>query len=153
MKSALVSHLEFLTDMISPSHRAAYRAMITDVQKRYLSASHRFTFTGAEHYHAILEGDTDCTSSSCESINAKFNKTINTGFKSLVIVTENIKDFKKSYWELKLERMCQNKMRKRSPALIRRKEQQVELFREFDAKPNFQKALDLIPFILDISTL
>ena len=100
VKSALVSHLEFLTDMISPSHRAAYRAMITDVQKRYLSASHRFTFTGAEHYHAILEGDTDCTSSSCESLNAKFNKTINTGFKSLVIVTENIKDFKKSFWEL-----------------------------------------------------
>ena len=62
--------------MISPSHRVAYRAMILDVKKRYLSASHQFSFTQAEHYHAILNGETDCTSSSCESLNAKFNKTI-----------------------------------------------------------------------------
>ena len=153
VKSALVSHLEFLVDFISPSHRVAYRAMITDIEKRYLSTSHRFSFTGAEHYHAILDGDTDCTSSSCESLNAKFNKTVNTGFKSLVTVAESIKDFKKCYWETKLERMGQNKMRKRHPEFIRRKNRQVELFQEFHAKPNRQKALDLIPFILDISTL
>ena len=97
VKFALVNHLELIAEMISPTHRVAYRAMILDVQKRYLSASHRFSFTQAEHYHAILDGDTDCTSSSCESLNAKFNKTINTGFKSLVTVAENIKDFKKHY--------------------------------------------------------
>ena len=68
-------------------------------------------------------------------------------------VAESIKDFKKCYWETKLERMSQNKMRKRHPEFIRRKNRQVELFQEFHAKPNRQKALDLIPFILDISTL
>ena len=153
VKSALVSHLEFLVELISPSHRVAYRAMIIDVEKRYLSSSHRFSFTGAEHYHAILHGDTDCTSSSCESLNAKFNKTVNTGFKSLVTVVESIKNFKKSYWETKLERMSQNKMRKRPAEFISRKNRLVEFFQEFHAKPNRQKALDLIPFILDISSL
>ena len=96
VKFALVNHLELLVDMVSPSHRVAYRAMILDVQKRYLSTSHRFSFTQAEHYHAILNGDTDCTSSACESLNAKFNKTVITGFKSLVTVAESIKDFKKN---------------------------------------------------------
>ena len=153
VKSALLSHLEFLVEFISPSHRVAYRAMIIDVEKRYLSSSHRFSFTGGEHYHAILHGDTDCTSSSCESLNAKFNKTVNTGFKSLVTVVESIKNFKKSYWETKLERMSQNKMRKRPSEFISRKNRLVELFQEFDAKPNRQKALDLVPFILDISSL
>ena len=150
---ALVNHLELIAEMISPSHRVAYRAMILDVKKRYLSASHRFSFTQAEHYHAILNGETDCTSSSCESLNAKFNKTINTGFKSLVTVAESIKDFKKNYWENKLERMGENKMRQRPAEFVRRKNRQVELFREFESKSNQEKALDLIPFILDISTL
>ena len=139
--------------MISPSHRVAYRAMILDVKKRYLSASHQFSFTQAEHYHAILNGETDCTSSSCESLNAKFNKTINTGFKSLVTVAESIKDFKKNYWENKLERMGENKMRQRPAEFVRRKTRQVELFQEFESKSNREKAQDLIPFILDISTL
>ena len=71
---ALVNHLELLIEMASTSHRVAYRAMILDVQKRYLSASHRFSFTQAEHYHSILEGDTDCTSSRCESLNANSTK-------------------------------------------------------------------------------
>ena len=153
VKFALVNNLDLLVEMISLSHRVAYRAMILDVQKRYLSASHRFSFTQAEHYHAILDGDTDCTSSSCESLNAKFNKTINIGFKSLVTVAENIKDFKKHYWENKLERMGENKMRQRPPDFVRRKNRLVELFREFESKTNREKALDLIPFILDISTL
>ena len=153
VKFALVNHLELLIEMVSASHRVAYRAMILDVQKRYLSTSHRFSFTQAEHYHAILNGDTDCTSSACESLNAKFNKTVNTGFKSLVTVAESIKDFKKNYFENKLERMSENKMRQRPPEFVRRKNQQVELFREFESKSNREKALDLIPFILDISSL
>ena len=78
---------------------------------------------------------------------------MNTGFKSLVTVAESIKDFKKKYWENKLERMVENKMRQRPPEFVRRKNQQVELFREFESKSNREKALDLIPFILDISTL
>ena len=78
---------------------------------------------------------------------------MNTGFKSLVTVAESIKDFKKKYWENKLERMVENKMRQRPPEFVRRKNQQVELFREFESKSNRDKALDLIPFILDISTL
>ena len=153
VKFALVNHLDLIVEMISPSHRVAYRAMILDVQKRYLSTSHRFSFTQAEHYHAILIGDTDCTSSACESLNAKFNKTVNTGFKSLVTVAESIKDFKKNYLENKLERMSENKMRQRPPEFVRRKNLQVELFREFESKTNREKALDLIPFILDISSL
>ena len=49
--------------------------------------------------------------------------------------------------------MVENKMRQRPPEFVRRKNQQVELFREFESKSNRDKALDLIPFILDISTL
>jgi len=68
-------------------------------------------------------------------------------------VAESIKDFKKNYWENKLERMSGNKMRQRPPDFVRRKNLQVALFREFDSKSNPEKALDLIPFILDISSL
>ena len=68
-------------------------------------------------------------------------------------MVESIKNFKKSYWETKLERMSQNKMRKRPAEFISRKNRLVEFFQEFHAKPNRQKALDLIPFILDISSL
>ena len=68
-------------------------------------------------------------------------------------MAESIKDFKKNYYENKLERMSENKMRQRPPDFVRRKNQQVELFREFESKSNREKALDLIPFILDISSL
>ena len=49
--------------------------------------------------------------------------------------------------------MGENKMRQRPPDFVRRKNRLVELFREFESKTNREKALDLIPFILDISTL
>ena len=68
-------------------------------------------------------------------------------------MAESIKDFKKHYWENKLERMGENKMRQRPAEFVRRKNRQVELFREFESKSNQEKALDLIPFIIDISTL
>ena len=68
-------------------------------------------------------------------------------------MAESIKDFKNYYWENKLERMGENKMRQRPAEFVRRKNRQVELFREFESKSNREKAQDLIPFILDISTL
>jgi len=61
--------------------------------------------------------------------------------------------FYQNYWENKLERMSENKMRQRPPEFVRRKNRLVELFREFESKSNREKALDLIPFILDISSL
>ena len=66
-------------------------------------------------------------------------------------VVESIKNFKKSYWQTKLERMIQNKKLKRPSEFKSHKNRLVESFQEFHAKPNYQKALDLIPFILDIS--
>ena len=71
----------------------------------------------------------------------------------MVTVAESIKDFKKNYWENKLERMGENKMRQRPAEFVRRKNRQVELFREFESKSNREKALNLISSILDISTL
>ena len=52
-----------------------------------------------------------------------------------------------------MERMGENKMRQRPAEFVRRKTRQVELFQEFESKSNREKAQDLIPFILDISTL
>ena len=42
----------------------------------------------------------------------------------------------KKYWENKLERMSENKMRQRPPDFVQRKNLQLELFREFESKSN-----------------
>ena len=59
---------------------------INYIEQTYISETHYFTHLNEEHFRAILEDETDCTSSSAESVNAKLNSTFSNGKKSLATI-------------------------------------------------------------------
>ena len=60
---------------------------------------------------------------------------------------------KKDSYELKLERLCGNNLRPRSPDCLQRKQKLVANCTEFNSLTPEVQALNLIPFIIDNMSL
>ena len=153
VRESLIEHLTYVASELNTQRRAKLLAYCAYINRTYLSDSHYFSHINSEHFNGIIEEDHDCTSSSAESINSKLNSTFSNGKKSLASVLYRIHKFKKDFYELKLERLCGNNLRPRSPDFLQRKQKLVDNCTEFNSLTPEVQALNLIPFIIDNMSL
>ena len=75
VRFAVIEHLELIAAQLTRDQKIKLEKHIRWIERSYFNENHIFSHTNAEHFEAILEDSTDCSSSSAESINAKFNST------------------------------------------------------------------------------
>ena len=153
VRFAVIEHLEFIAENLSRDQKLKLEKHIQWIQRSYFNENHLYSHMNSEHFEAILEESTDCSSSSAESINSKFNSTFSNGKKSLQSVLYSIHQFKKDNYELKMERLSENKLRPRPPSFLERKRKLVELCNNFNLLHPDIQGRDLVPFMIDIMYL
>ena len=153
VRFAVIEHLEFIAENLTRERKVKLHKHIQWIERSYFNENHLYSHTNAEHFEGILEESTDCSSSSAESINSKFNATFSNGKKSLASVLYTIHEFKKQNYELKMERLSENNLRARPPSFLARKLKLVELCTEFNSLHPDIQGRDLVPFMIEIMYL
>ena len=153
VRSAVIEHLEFIGENLSRDQKLKLEKHIRWIERSYFNENHLYSHVNSEHFEGILEESTDGSSSSAESINSKFNATFSNGKKSLGSVLYTIHEFKKQNYELKMERLSENRLRPRPASFLARKQKLIELCTNFNSLHPDIQGRDLVPFMIEIMYL
>lgn len=149
----LIEFIRAEADRETEKIKKAVKAYTDYLEEGYLSPTHFLGYKNWAYFDMIKDGHTDTTNNVSETLNRKWNNCLQVGYKSFNKAGAAIYKQKFDFLEEYVEKVVNDRMRRRPPVLQRKMDARYEHVLKFDRKTNDQQIHNYRDWLGELSDL